>query len=133
MLQEVIPLFKKALLESDKEVVYAEGMDKIFNFPEFADIDKAKRLIEALNKQNVLANLLSDDTSSDMNIRIGEENQVEAFKDCSLITATYKINGRPIGTVGVVGPTRMNYDYVVSVLDFLREELNAHISRLLNE
>lgn len=130
LLQEIIPLLKEALTEKDVVKVYADGMDKIFNFPEFFDIEKAKKFIETLNHNNILANIL-ENNMEDLNIQIGDENKIQAFKDCSLITATYKINGRPIGTFGVVGPTRMNYDYVVSVLNFLREELNAHITRLI--
>lgn len=132
LLEEIIPLLREALSEKDIQTVYADGMDKIFNFPEFFDIERAKRFIETLNQQNILANILEDNTK-DLNIQIGGENTVKAFKDCSLITATYKINGKPIGTFGVVGPTRMNYDYVVSVLNFLREELNAQIIRNITQ
>jgi len=130
LLEEIIPLLKEALTEKDAIKVYADGVDKIFNFPEFFDIEKAKRFIETLNRQNILADII-ESNAEDINIQIGDENSIQAFKDCSLITATYKINGKPIGTFGVVGPTRMNYDYVVSVLNFIREELNAHISRMI--
>ncbi len=132
LLLEIIPLLKEILVEEDRQKVYSDGLDKIFNFPEFADIDRAKKFIETLNHQTILAHKLTENIQRDLSIQIGEENVEEAFKDCSVVTATYKIDGKPIGTFGVVGPTRMNYDYVVSVLDFLRKEFNAHISRAIN-
>lgn len=134
LLLEMIPLLKEILIEEDRQRVYADGLDKIFNFPEFADdIERAKKFIETLNHQTLLAHKLTENIQRDLSIQIGEENVEEAFKDCSVVTATYKIDGKPIGTFGVVGPTRMNYDYVVSVLDFLRKEFNAQISRMIND
>ena len=62
-----------------------------------------------------------------MLIKIGRETGLEELDDCSVLTATYKLNGRPIGTVGVVGPTRIDYDYCVSTINILRRELTKHL------
>lgn len=133
LLLEIIPLLKDILAEEEQQKVYADGLDKIFNFPEFVDIDRAKKFIETLNHQTALANKLTENIQKDLSIQIGEENVEEAFRDCSVIAATYKIGGKPIGTFGVIGPTRMNYDYVVSVLNFLQKEFDAHISRAMDK
>ena len=74
-----------------------------------------------------------NDDESDIHIIIGNENKVEDFSDCSIITANYKLNGKTIGTIGVIGPTRMNYDHAVSTLDFLSDELTKHISKIFEK
>ena len=56
---------------------------------------------------------------------------MEELSNCSVISATYKINGRPVGTIGVVGPTRMDYDYCVSVIETLTNELTNHLDETI--
>ena len=72
--------------------------------------------------------LLQNAMDDTVNIRIGAENELEEMNDCSILTATYRLNGNPIGTIGILGPTRMNYDYCVSALNALAKELTNHIS-----
>lgn len=92
------------------------GTKNILAFPEFSDIQKAKSLFQALEEKDVLITLLQGSTdTNDMQILIGSENSVQCMKDCSIITATYKMSDETRGTIGIVGPTRMDYSQVVSV------------------
>ncbi|HBK67467.1 MAG TPA: HrcA family transcriptional regulator, partial [Firmicutes bacterium] len=63
-----------------------------------------------------------------LRISIGEENQEEAAQECSIITATYNMKGRAVGTIGVLGPTRMDYSHVVAVVDFIAQYLSEILS-----
>ncbi|MFZ7121044.1 MAG: heat-inducible transcriptional repressor HrcA [Eubacteriaceae bacterium] len=129
ILHEILTIIKKVSLAIDnKNKVYSNGMTNIFNYPEFNDITKAKHLLEIFQEKQTIAELLKS-YSKGLNIVIGNENVISEFKDCSLLTATYRINGETIGTIGVVGPIRMNYSHVVSVLEFLSKELNSHINK----
>ena len=63
-------------------------------------------------------------------VRIGTENGHEAFANCSLITATYAIDGEAVGTIGILGPTRMEYARVIGILDILSKDLSRFLSRI---
>jgi heat-inducible transcriptional repressor len=129
LLQEVVPLFKEILLNRKEKSVYSNGVTNILNYPEFFDIVKAKGFLDIIEKKNKIAEVLNQVSKGSLNIVIGSENTVSEFKECSLITATYSLNGKNIGSIGVVGPVRMNYDYVVSVMNFLSSELNKQLNK----
>ncbi|SHE33629.1 heat-inducible transcriptional repressor HrcA [Alkalibacter saccharofermentans] len=129
LLQEVVPMFKEVLLNRKENSVYSNGVTNILNYPEFFDIVKAKGFLDLIEKKNKIAELLTQVSKGSLNIIIGSENTVNEFKECSLITATYSLNGKNIGSIGVVGPVRMNYDYVVSVMNFLSSELNKQLNK----
>ena len=64
----------------------------------------------------------------EFSITIGNENQDEMFKDCSIVTATYQVGDEPLGSFGIIGPTRMNYSKVISVLEYMRRSLSEVLS-----
>ena len=72
-----------------------------------------------------------DEAVDDLSVTIGKENKLTQLKNCSLITATYSLNGKTIGSIGVVGPTRMEYSKVISIVDCLTQNLNDILSRIL--
>lgn len=127
LLKEIIDVLKEVSLGDRNTTVYAQGMTNLLNYPEFNDIDKVKNFLEVFQEKEVIVELLKS-YSNGMNIVIGKENTITEFKDCSLLTATYRFNGENIGTIGVVGPIRMHYEHVVSVLDFLSSQLNSQIN-----
>jgi len=63
-------------------------------------------------------------------VRIGTENTIEVASNCSIITATYEVDGTPLGTIGIFGPTRMNYSKAIRILDFLTKDLSEFFTRL---
>ena len=133
VMAEIIPVLKKLSDKSRSSKIYSRGISKILNFPEFGDIDRAKHFIDTMNSEDALENALAAinlDDGKNVHIIIGPENRVPDLSDCSIIMADYKLNGKPIGTIGVIGPTRMNYEYAVSTLDFLSDELTKYITKL---
>lgn len=132
LLQEILPVFKEVALSEDNNTVYSNGVTNILNYPEFNDVTKIKHFLEAIQEKNSIIEVLKNNNKG-LNIIIGNENKIDEFKDCSLLTATYKINGEVLGTLGVVGPIRMDYERVVSVLELLTNELNYFIENNYKE
>jgi len=104
--------------------VYTEGAANVLAHPEFSDAGKAKGILELLGKQDVMIDLIKECSDSDgVVIRIGSENKLEGLNDCSIVTATYSVNGVELGSIGVLGPTRMDYPRVISALEYVRKRL----------
>ncbi len=112
--------------------VYLEGTANILNYPEFNDIIKAKGLLNLLEEKTVLSELLQGILSrKEISVRIGTENGMEKIENCTVITATYHYDDTILGTIGIIGPTRMEYSRVISILDYMRERINNEIRRLV--
>lgn len=117
----------------DNSEIYLDGATNIFNYPEFRDVIKAKDFLNVLDEKPLIHQLLSDisDKSIDIDVKIGSENPLDEIKDCSLVTATYSINNRIIGSIGVIGPTRMEYPRVIASMDYVRRKVNQEINKLM--
>lgn len=133
ILKNLIPIIKDSLSDYQGIKIYSNGITNIFNFPEFKDIEKAKDFIELWEQKNMLLELLSSNTKAGVNITIGSEHKMNEIKDCSLITATYHLDGKVLGKIGVIGPTRMQYSKVVALLNYLTGELNQMVKKTLIE
>jgi heat-inducible transcriptional repressor len=83
-----------------------------------------------LEEKDLLFKVLND-AEDDINVTIGKENKLEQFKNCSLITATYKINGKTIGSVGIIGPTRMEYSKAISIVECMTNNLSEMLTKML--
>lgn len=105
---------------SDK--VYLGGTLNMLNQPEFRDLDKVKNLFSVFEQKNKLKELISREHEG-VNIVIGAENTDQVLKDCSVISATYHINGKQIGSIGVLGPTRMDYGKAITIVDYMTKSL----------
>lgn len=128
----LINTINESINNIDSIELYSNGLTKIFNFPEYNDIDKAKSFISFIeNKDNVVNMLLNSDFDkiNNLGITIGEENSYDEIKNCSLITATYKINGKTIGKIGVIGPTRMEYSKVIPLVQSISLDLSDIIKK----
>ncbi|MBQ9708742.1 MAG: heat-inducible transcription repressor HrcA [Firmicutes bacterium] len=121
--ETIVPSFVKTLEDMLNVNLYMDGYTNIFSLPEYSDIDKAKMFFEMLNrKEDFTQKLINRDNG--VIITIGNENDDETLQDCSLITATYHVNGKQVGKIGVIGPTRMRYAEVTSVMEFLSENIS---------
>lgn len=105
-------------IDKSKAKIHLEGEGKILNHPEYtADSEKVKNFLSIVTSKDKIAGLLdSEKDNIEINIKIGGEDG-EMPKDCSMVTATYSANGAKVGTYGVIGPLRMDYQKVVSVLE----------------
>ncbi len=119
----VMPGFMRTLEDMLNVNLYMEGLTNIFNIPEYSSIDKAKAFLELFNsKEEFTRNMLK--RGEGVIVTIGEENMEDSMKDCSLITATYHVDGKLVGKIGVIGPTRMRYDEVTSIMEYLTNNLS---------
>lgn len=114
--------------EAERPQIYTSGATNIFRYPELVDNENASRLISTLEEKEQLAKLLqtSEDREqgNEIQVYIGEESKVQNMEDCSVITARYNLGDGLTGTVGVIGPKRMDYEKVVGTLKTLREQLD---------
>lgn len=117
------------LEEEDMPHISTRGLTNMLGFQEFNDIGKAKKLFELLEEKPYLRKLLNPNPTNEIVISIGAENALEPMKACSIITSNYQIGNYNLGTIGIIGPTRMNYGEVVSLL----EHIAYHIKKILRD
>ena len=131
----LLPILQGAadLIEGiDNPEVYIDGTTNIFNHPEFRDIVKARDFMKLLDEKVSLSKLLFDSIESGgITVKIGSENDITGIQDCSLVTANYNIADTFIGSIGIIGPTRMEYPKVISSMKYIRRLINEELSRLL--
>ncbi|CAJ1003254.1 MULTISPECIES: heat-inducible transcriptional repressor HrcA [Bacillales] len=125
--EEMLRILEESLQRKEGERVYLRGATKIMDQPEFRDVDKVKDILELLEQNDQLVHLFGP-PSEGITVRIGQENQLDAMKECSIITTAYYIGGKPVGTVGILGPTRMEYSRVITVLNYLAEGLSRMLT-----
>lgn len=126
----VLDAVAEAIQEDDEGLqIYTSGATNIFRYPELADSERAKELISAFEEKQQLAELVTETLSNENNtgiqVYIGNESPVQTMKDCSVVTATYELGEGMQGTIGIIGPKRMDYDHVVRTLKTLTGELDA--------
>jgi heat-inducible transcriptional repressor len=107
---------------------YMAGTRNVIMNPEFETREKVDRILELIDRKDILIKVLTEHQSEGISIVIGEENKEELMKNCSLITATYNMQDIT-GTIGVIGPTRMQYDKVIALVHFMSETLSYFINK----
>ena len=123
IVDEVERLIREHRLHAGSRV-YSEGRANILKQPEFQDVRRAQPVLSALEQEDVVVELLRlADAGEGVRISIGRENKREEMRECSVITATYFLQDRPAGVLGIVGPTRMRYGKIVSLISYLAESL----------
>ena len=120
---DIVPSFVRTLEDMLNVNLYMDGLTNIFSLPEYNDVSRARMFLEMVNKKEDLTKTLIN-RENGVIITIGNENQDELMQDCSLITATYHVDGRLMGKIGVIGPTRMRYGEVTSVVEYLTDNLS---------
>lgn len=114
-------------LEQDMEI-YTSGATNIFRYPELSDKQSAQEIISAFEEKQQLSELVTQTLSSDskgIQVYIGNETPVHNMKDCSVVTATYELGEGMQGTIGIIGPKRMDYERVMDTLKTLQTELDT--------
>ena len=115
-------------LDDDMEI-YTSGATNIFKYPELSDKQSAQEIISAFEEKQQLAALVTKSMANggedrDIQVYIGDESNVENMKDCSVVTATYELGEGMQGTIGIIGPKRMDYEHVMKTLKTLMAELD---------
>lgn len=114
-------------LDQDMEI-YTSGATNIFRYPELSDKQSAQEIISAFEEKQQLSELVTQTLSSDtkgIQVYIGNETPVQNMKDCSIVTATYELGEGMQGTIGIIGPKRMDYEHVMDTLKTLQTELDT--------
>lgn len=122
----ILPVLYETLNTTDSSEVFMDGTTNIFNYAEYNDIDKAKEILSLFNDKESLMDLFNP--QENITISIGDENYKQQAKDCSIISAEYSFRDRPIGKIGLIGPRRINYSKVITIMAEVIKELNNMLS-----
>jgi len=114
---------RRIAAKNREQKVFLGGTKQLLNQPEFQDVARVKDLLGLLEEERVVRDLLSAGDNSGLKVTIGSENKFTGIKDCSMVQATYRLNGQIVGTMAVLGPTRMEYRKVIAVMDYLHKYL----------
>ena len=111
--------------------VFLEGVNQIFRHPEFQDVERLTSLMQALEQPGVVRQILFDaQTACEVTVVIGSENAYAPMQECSVIASPYRIGDRMAGCLGVVGPTRMNYDRATAAVGLMARNLSTMLTNL---
>ncbi len=117
----------------DRFRIYSSGLSNILKQPEFSDVAHARRVMELIEHEDLLARILEEySRKQDLNIFIGHENRFRETQDLSIIVAQHKLRGLSPGAIGIIGPTRMDYDRITSILNYLTKEFDDLVKEEIN-
>ena len=122
VIKKIVNEINKILEESSK--LYLEGTNKALDLPEFKKVDLAKSFLNVLDEKEMVTNILNTGIAKDINVYIGSESEHEELKDFSIVTFNHLLEDKDIGTIGIIGPKRMNYSKIISVMKFISKKLN---------
>ena len=127
IISQVLDTVAETITEDDDLQVYTSGATNIFKYPELSDSKKASELLDTFEEKQSLIELLTDkstDEETGIQVYIGDETPISTMKDCSIVTATYELGDGVKGTIGIVGPKRMDYENVVDNIKSLKGQLD---------
>ena len=128
IVSDVIDAVAEAIKADEDLEIYTSGTNNILKYPELADKQKASDLINTFEEKKMLTELVQDSLAGEnetgIQVYIGDETPVQSMKDCSVVTATYELEEGMKGTIGIIGPKRMDYDKVVGTLKTLMHQLD---------
>ena len=122
IIKKVIDEINKIILESQQ--IYLDGANKVVDMPEFKKVDIAKEFLNVLDAKDLVADVLNTGVAENINIYIGEETEKEELRNFSIVTFNHLLEDKDIGTIGIIGPTRMDYSKVISVMKYISKKLN---------
>ncbi len=125
---DVIDAIAESIKAEEDLEIYTSGANNIFKYPELADQKKASDIINTFEEKQMLTELVQDtlaeESSTGIQVYIGNETPIQTMKDCSVVTATYELGEGMRGTIGIIGPKRMDYDKVVGTLKTITHQLD---------
>ncbi len=121
IIEKIIEEINK-LLEDSK--TYIKGANKVIDMPEFKKQDMAKDFLNVIDAKDIIADVINTGMAKDINVYIGSESEREELKNFSIVTFNHLLDGKDIGTIGIIGPTRMDYSKVISVMKYISKKLN---------
>lgn len=134
VVSEVMDALAQALSEHEDLQIYTSGATNILKYPELSSAESATNLLSTFEEKEELRSLVNEalsDNASETGIQvyIGNETPIQTMKDCSVVTATYELGDGVKGTIGIIGPKRMDYENVMDNLKTLRSQLDGILSK----
>lgn len=126
VIKPIIEQINKIVEEA--ETIYLEGANKAFDLPEFKSLELAKNFVNVLDEKELMLDILDSGMAKDINVYIGDENDKEELKDFSVVTFKHSIGNKELGTIGIIGPKRMNYSKVISVMKYISKKISEQKS-----
>lgn len=132
ILDLVLELLHDSMVLGTEDKIYLGGVFNMLNQPEFHNVEKIKTMLSIMEQEKLLCDILDGVVDDEgVTVRIGGEIDQWDMKECSMISAAYTVHGRKIGSLGVLGPTRMEYAKVISVVDYLTKYLSQIMERMI--
>ena len=129
VISTVLDAVAEAINVDEDMQIYTSGTTNIFKYPELSDKQSAQEIISAFEEKQQLTELvtqtLAQEENTGIQVYIGDEAPVQTMKDCSVVTATYELGEGMKGTIGIIGPKRMDYEHVLKSLKRLQKELDS--------
>ena len=134
VVSDVMDALAQALSENEDLQIYTSGATNILKYPELTNSENATNLISAFEEKEELRSLVAESLSDNKNetgiqVYIGNETPIQTMKDCSVVTATYELGDGVKGTIGIIGPKRMDYENVMDNLKILRSQLDGMLDK----
>lgn len=133
IISDVLDAVAEAISEDEDLEIYTSGATNILKYPELSDSQKASELLTAFEEKNQLVSLvtenLADEENTGIQVYIGNETPIQTMKDCSVVTATYELGEGVKGTIGIIGPKRMDYENVMDNLKMLKAQLDGILNK----
>ena len=123
VIKPIIEQINRIVEEAGK--IYLEGTKKAFDLPEFKSLELAKNFVNVLDEKELMLDILDSGVAKDINVYIGDENDKEELKDFSVVTFKHKVGDKDLGTIGIIGPKRMDYSKVISVMKYISKKLDG--------
>ena len=123
VIKPIMEQLGKVINEESK--VYLEGANKAFELPEFKSLEVARNFVNLIDTKQVMVDLLNTGFAQDINVYIGDEKDNKQLKDFSIITFKHRYQDKDLGTIGIIGPRRMDYSKVISVMKYISKKING--------
>ena len=124
VIKPIIEQINRIVEEADR--IYLEGTKRSFDLPEFKSLELAKNFVNVLDEKELMLDILDAGMAKDINVYIGDENDKEELKDFSVVTFKHSVGDKDLGTIGIIGPKRMNYSKVISVMKYISKKINEN-------
>lgn len=130
IISDVLDAVAEAIGEEEDLEIYTSGVTNIFKYPELSDSAKASEFLTTFEEKKQLASLITEkaveqEPGTGIQVYIGDESPIKTMKDCSVVTATYELGDGITGTIGIIGPKRMDYERVLDNLKNLKKQLDV--------
>ncbi len=130
LLESALSLIREATGgPSAGDKLYLGGTTQLLNQPEFRDVEKVRHLLSLLEEEHLMHDILHTQDGNGVIVTIGQENKYSGIQDCSVIQASFRLDGQTVGTLAVLGPTRMEYARTMAAIEFMQKHMEQILKK----